>query len=105
EIDQLPIQIGNQLWGDLGKYLGNPGFIRGAFHQLDFINDLRTARKTVESIEEGFGFIKDSQNVKRRIDVVADSGRHFEVKNFSNYGKANVDTVINGLEKELGRIL
>src|SRR5690606_27700318 len=37
--------------------------------------------------------------------VVADSGRHFEVKNFSNYGKANVDTVINGLEKELGRIL
>jgi hypothetical protein len=108
-LDSLPVAtVGNRLWGDLGKYIGNSGFLRGSFHQLEVMTELRAAGIPIESLEEGFSFSKQiddiEKNIWRYIDIKA-GGRHFEVKNFKNYGPDRVKDVTKGLDKEIGRIL
>ena len=109
DVDNLPVDaVSNRLWGDLGKYAGHPNFMRGSFNQLEFMDDLKNARITVESLEKGFGFKKTVNgvdgHVQRYVDIIAD-GRHFEVKNFIAYSTKNTKAVTEGLEKELGRVV
>lgn len=113
ELDDLPeATVGARFWGDVGKYIGNPGFLRGSHHQIEVMDDLRRAlgNDAIQALEEGFTTFRavegaeDAVRVQRFVDITA-SGRHFEVKNFSNYGRANTTAVVNGLEKELVRIV
>ena len=89
----------------MGKLLFNPatnsyntGFIKGLFHQLEFLEDLRGANKSIEALEKSI--TKAEGAVQRFVDVVAD-GRRFELKNFTHYGKVNQDAIVGSLQKEI----
>ncbi|WP_459924935.1 hypothetical protein [Desulfatiferula olefinivorans] len=79
----------------------NTGFIKGLFHQLDFLDDLRDAEKNVEALEKSVSLA----NTQRYVDVVADGGRKFELKNYSHYTGDNIKNVIKGLDKELAQAM
>jgi hypothetical protein len=100
------VNVGNRFWGDLGKWIGNPGFLRGTYHTLDFMDDLKDANITIQSLEKGFNYrkIEGEDLVQRYVDIIADN-RKFELKNFTHYHGGNISSVTQGLEKELGGIL
>ena len=79
----------------------NTGFIKGIFHQLEFLEDLRDAGKSVEAIEKGITTVK----VIRLLDIVADAGRKFELKNFVYYTGDNIKAVKKGLGKDIANVI
>ncbi len=112
-LDEFPEDVvSNRVYGDMGKLLKNSdefnaGFIKGMYHQLEFMDELRQAGRTIESLEKGFSFNKlnaeeGDKAIQRFVDIIADGERHFEVKSFSTYSGGNVTAVTNGLKKELG---
>jgi hypothetical protein len=96
-------EISGRLFGDLGKVNYNTkvddwnlGFVKGVFHQLDFMEDLRFADVTVTSVEKGIA----AGGEQRFVDVIA-AGRRFECKNYKVYASSNITNVKNSLWKEL----
>lgn len=66
------------------------------------MEELRKAGKKIEKLEERTDFFNETgKNVGRYSDIVLEGGHRIEVKNYSNYGKANRGRVTKGLEKDL----
>lgn len=114
--DYPDLFVSGRLWGDVGKYMHHTqssGFIRGMYHQLDFMEDLRKADIPIAALEEGIGFTDEAGNgVRRYIDIraAADDAaeglpRRFETKSLSNYGLKNTENVVDGLRKDIGDVI
>jgi hypothetical protein len=109
DLDSLEggVDIGRHLYGDMGKLLYNSatksyntGFIKGMFHQLEFVEDLLHNGSKIEKIEKGI----ETDKILRRTDIIAD-GRRFELKNFAHYTGDNVKAVKEGIEKDLVNVI